>query len=109
MEKPVATGLFVGIDGVINQRLEVKNFRTRTAALELSARKPLLFDGQEFIQSLFAQLERNWTAVLSPSTKPPSRGFSIADHWLFERNLAIWNDAIYCTLVVRDILMVSPR
>jgi hypothetical protein len=37
------------------------------------------------------------------------RVFSIADHWLVERNLTIWNAAIYCTLVVRDILMVSLR
>jgi hypothetical protein len=28
---------------------------------------------------------------------------------LWQRNLTIWNAAIHCTLVVRDILIVSPR
>jgi hypothetical protein len=33
---------------------------------------------------------------------------SIAD-WLAETNLTIWNAAIHCTLVVRNILIVSLR
>jgi hypothetical protein len=28
---------------------------------------------------------------------------------LVRRNLMIWNTAIYCTLVARDTVMVSPR
>jgi hypothetical protein len=28
---------------------------------------------------------------------------------LVRRNLMIWNAAIYCTLVARDTVMVSPR
>jgi hypothetical protein len=66
------TDLFAGVNKVIDARLGVKDFRTRTAALELTAKKPLAFDGQDLVQVLFERLDTNWTSMLQGVSRPPS-------------------------------------
>lgn len=67
-----AAALFTGINEVINDRLSVKNFRTRTSALELAARSNLAISGPEFVQAIFSQLSANWTAVSTEGRRSPS-------------------------------------
>src|SRR5437899_916001 len=72
LKDDIAVGLLDGFQEIIDAHLGVKNFRTRTAALQLAARKPLVLDGEEFVPALFERLDANWSAILPGVAKPPS-------------------------------------
>src|SRR5262245_27510495 len=69
-DRPVS--FFDGLPEIICTHLGVKNFRTKKAALELAARNPFVFSGEQFVRALFERLDRNWSAVLPGLSKPPS-------------------------------------
>jgi hypothetical protein len=72
--RPPTPDLFAGIDGLINARLGVQNYRTKTAVLKLAAQTAGTFDGEDFVHSLFELLRENWLRVL-PTTKASRQNF----------------------------------
>jgi hypothetical protein len=64
--------LFAGIRDLINARLGVRDYRTKTAALMLVAQASGTLDGEDFVQSLFELLRENWLRALA-AAKPRGR------------------------------------
>jgi hypothetical protein len=68
----IVVGLFDGFQDIVDVHLGIKNFRTRTAALQFFARKPFVLDGEGFVRAVFDRLDANWRAILPRVSKPPS-------------------------------------
>ena len=72
--RPPTVDLSAGIGDLINARLGVRNYRTKTAALMLVAEASGTFDGEDFVQSLFELLHQNWLRTL-PTAKASRQNF----------------------------------
>lgn len=68
------TDLFAGVDAIINARLGVVNYRTKTATKTLVARAPGSLDGEGLVEELFEMLRANWHRAL-PSAKASHQNF----------------------------------
>lgn len=68
------TDLFAGVDAIINARLGVVNYRTKTATKALVARPPSTLDGEGLVEALFETLRANWHRAL-PSAKASHQNF----------------------------------
>lgn len=67
------TDLFAGVEETIDKRLDLKKYRTLTAARQVAARKPLCLDGIEFVSAVFELLDENWLRTCCEARKPPSK------------------------------------
>jgi hypothetical protein len=68
----VRSGLFDGIDAVINRALGVSNYRTRTAALELDKRVDWDVDGERLVTGVYNHLSTNWAHASASIVARPS-------------------------------------
>jgi hypothetical protein len=69
--RPPTADLFAGIGELINARLGVSDYGTKTAALRLVAEASGTVDGEDFIQSLFELLRENWLRALPTANASP--------------------------------------
>lgn len=65
-------GLFAEITEVINERLNVTDYRTLTATRQLSARAFSVLDGENFVRTVFQRLSRNWDIISHGTPRSPS-------------------------------------
>lgn len=66
--------LFAGVGNLINARLGVRDYRTKTAALMLVSQASCTLDCDDFVQSLFQLVRQNWLRAL-PAAKASQQNF----------------------------------
>lgn len=72
VQETTESGLFEGINEIINHALDVANYRTRSAALQLAKDRNRDIDGERLVADIFERLSANWSKVNARLVRKPS-------------------------------------
>lgn len=72
VQETAESDLFDGISQIINRTLDVANYRTRTAALQVAKDRNRDIDGERLVADIFERLSANWSKVTARLVRKPS-------------------------------------